>query len=308
MLDLRIKEYLSKVGIRKISELDTALIETYGQEEGENHIDRLTRLYDRSEERLMYGAKDTPYLHRQEELVDYLNQSLQMSILAASFYDYVFFRRVMDYLLKYERYWTGDILDIGCGNGILACFLAMLHPESSVTGLDLSLNAVSVSEELAGSLSAENVHFACAKAAGKRMYDTLFSCRTVHENVAWRPLIEESKAAPLSIEEQTKRHEEYAKTLSAFIKPQGYLISVERYEDDSAYAGFVRAMTESGFCTVKGTRMQFSCKNGDETAAFQASVFQLLPLCDGKDILKKSKTPLQATGHQICSAAEQRGI
>lgn len=23
---------------------------------------------------------------------------------------------------------------------------------------------------------------------------------------------------------------------------------------------------------------------------------------------KKSKTPLQATGHQICSAAEQRGI
>ena len=287
MLDLRIKEYLSRVGIRKISELDTALVETYGQEEGENHIDQMTKLFDLSEERLMYGSKDMPYLHRQEELVDYLNQSLQMSILAASFYDYVFFRRVMDYLLKYERYWTGDILDIGCGNGILSCFLAMLHPESSVTGLDLSRNAVSVAEELAGSLSAENVHFACAKAAGQRMYDTLFSCRTVHENVVWRPLIEESKATPLSTEEQTKRHEEYAKTLSAFVKPQGYLISVERYEDDSAYAGFLCALTGAGLCTVKGTRMQFSCKNGDEMAAFQASIFQFLPLCDGKDILKK---------------------
>ena len=287
MLDLRIKEYLSRVGIRKISELDTALIETYGQEEGENHIDQLTKLFDLSEERLMYGSKDMPYLHRQEELVDYLNQSIQMSILAASFYDYVFFRRVMDYLLKYERYWTGDILDIGCGNGILSCFLAMLHPESSVTGLDLSRNAVSVAEELAGSLSAENVHFACAKESGGRTYDTLFSCRTVHENVVWRPLIEESKATPLSTEEQTKRHEEYAKTLSAFIKPQGYLISVERYEDDIAYAGFLCALTGAGLCTVKGTRMQFSCKNGDEMAAFQASIFQFLPLCDGKDILKK---------------------
>lgn len=287
MLDLRIKEYLSRVGIRKISELDTALIETYGQEEGENHIDQLTKLFDLSEERLMYGSKDMPYLHRQEELVDYLNQSIQMSILAASFYDYVFFRRVMDYLLKYERYWTGDILDIGCGNGILSCFLAMLHPESSVTGLDLSRNAVSVAEELAGSLSAENVHFACAKESGERTYDTLFSCRTVHENVVWRPLIEESKAALLSIEEQTKRHEEYAKTLSAFVKPQGYLISVERYEDDIAYAGFLCALTGAGLCTVKGTRMQFSCKNGDEMAAFQASIFQFLPLCDGKDILKK---------------------
>lgn len=287
MLDLRIKEYLSRVGIRKISELDTALIETYGQEEGENHIDQMTKLFDLSEERLMYGSKDMPYLHRQEELVDYLNQSIQMSILAASFYDYVFFRRVMDYLLKYERYWTGDILDIGCGNGILSCFLAMLHPESSVTGLDLSRNAVSVAEELAGSLSAENVHFACAKESGGRTYDTLFSCRTVHENVVWRPLIEESKATPLSTEEQTKRHEEYAKTLSAFVKPQGYLISVERYEDDIAYAGFLCALTGAGLCTVKGTRMQFSCKNGDEMAAFQASIFQFLPLCDGKDILKK---------------------
>ncbi len=257
MLDLRIKEYLSRVGIRKISELDTALIETYGQEEGENHIDQLTKLFDLSEERLMYGSKDMPYLHRQEELVDYLNQSIQMSILAASFYDYVFFRRVMDYLLKYERYWTGDILDIGCGNGILSCFLAMLHPESSVTGLDLSRNAVSVAEELAGSLSAENVHFACAKESGGRTYDTLFSCRTVHENVVWRPLIEESKATPLSTEEQTKRHEEYAKTLSAFVKPQGYLISVERYEDDIAYAGFLCALTGAGLCTVKGTRMRW---------------------------------------------------
>lgn len=61
MSDLRIKEYLAQVGISRVHELDTALLEAFGQ----------------------------------EELVDYLNQSLQMSLFAASFYDRVFFRRAM---------------------------------------------------------------------------------------------------------------------------------------------------------------------------------------------------------------------
>lgn len=274
MLDSRIKEYLSEAGIRKISELDTALLKAFGPEEGEKHIERLTKLYDRSEERLVYGSRDTPYLHRQEELVDYLNQNLELSLLASSFYDWVFFRRTMDYLLRYERFWIGDILDMGCGNGILTCFLARMRPDSSVTGTDLSEMAVSAAEELARRLGVDHVRFAVLEAKERKKYDTLFSCRTAHENVAQRPLIEESKLAPLSAREQTERHEAYAKTLSAYVAPQGYLVSVERYEDDDAYAGLVRALSHAGFRQVKGTHMQFSCKNGDETAVFQAAVFQ----------------------------------
>lgn len=274
MLDSRIKEYLSEAGVRKISELDTALLSVYGEDEGERHIERLTELFDQSEERLVYGAKDTPYLHRQEALVDYMNQSLEMSLLGASFYDRVFFRRAMDYLLRYESFWRGDILDYGCGNGILTCFLAQLHPDSSVTGVDLSRNAVSIAEEFAGRLQLDNVQFAVLKAAGHEKCDVLFSCRTVHENVAWRPLCEESGKSALSVEEQTERHKEYAKILAARIKPQGYLISIERYEDDGAYAGLVRALACQDIWPVKGTHMQFSCKNGDEMASFQAAVFQ----------------------------------
>lgn len=274
MSDSRIKEYLSQAGIRRVHELDTALLEAFGQEEGEKHIGRLTELYGRSEERLVYGSKDTPYLRRQEELVDYLNQSLQMSLLAASFYDRVFFRKVMEYLLKFDSVWTGDILDMGCGNGILTCFLARIHPDSSVTGLDLSRNAVAAAEELAGRLQADNVHFACPQPSKQKEYDTLFSCRTVHENVRWKPLAEETGAAPLPVGGQAKRYEGYAKELSAFVKPEGYLVSIERCEDDGVNAGLVQALAGSGFCRVKGTWMQFSCKNGDETAAFQAMIFQ----------------------------------
>ena len=274
MSDSRIKEYLAQIGIRRVHELDTALLEAFGQEEGEKHIKKLTELYDRSEERLVYGSKDTAYLRRQEELVDYLNQSLQMSLLAASFYDRVFFRRAMEALLRYEQFFAGNILDIGCGNGILTCFLARIHPDASVTGLDLSQMAVSAAQELAGRLQADKVHFAGSLSSRQKKYDTVFSCRTVHENVVWKPLIEEKKEARLSMEEQSKRYEGYVKELSALVKPQGYFVSIERCEEDDVCAGLICALAGVGLCQVKGTCMQFSCKNGDEMAAFQAMVFQ----------------------------------
>lgn len=274
MFDVDIKEYLSRVGIRKITELDTALIDAFGQNEGENHIERLTELFDQTEERLVYGNGDTPYLHRQEALVDYLNQSPQMSLLASSYYDRVFFRRVMEYLLRYDSYCTGDIYDIGCGNGILTCFLALRHPACVITGFELSQNAVSVAEGLADRLQAGNVHFTSQEVQGRGQCDTLFSCRTVHENVAWKALCEEPKPAALPVEEHAKRHRMYAGKLASMVRGAGYLVSVERYEDDNVYAGLVRALECEGFCQARGTHMQFSCKDGDRTAVFQAMIFQ----------------------------------
>lgn len=274
MLDTGIKEYLSQVGIRKVAELDTALIETFGQDEGGVHIRRLTELFDQSEERLLYGAGDMLYFQRQEELVEYLNQSLQMSLLAASFYDRVFFRRVMEYLLRYDSYLTGEMIDIGCGNGILTCFLALQHPDSAVTGLDLSSKAVSVAKELAGRLQINNIQFISAEASRQKQCDTLFSCRTVHENIAGRVLCEEPQKAELSVEEQAKRYEKYTKELAVLVRSKGHLVSVERYEDDSAYAALVCALERAGFCQVRGTYMQFSCKDGDKTAKFQAKIFE----------------------------------
>lgn len=274
MQNVEIKEYLSLAGIRKITELDTALLEFYGQEEGAKHIENLTELFERSEERLFNGAGETLYLQRQEELVDYLNQSLQMSLLAASFYDRVFFRRVMEYLLEYDSFWGREIFDIGCGNGILTCFLALHHEDSAVTGLDLSRNAVLVAEELSGKFQVKNVRFVHSENFRQGKCDTLFSCRTVHENVAGRTVRERQKSAVISVEEQKKRHGRYAQELAAPVKTGGYLVSVERYDDDSAYAGLILALEQQGFLQVKGTHVQFSCKNGDETATFQAMIFQ----------------------------------
>ena len=55
-------------------------------------------------------------------------------------------------------------------------------------------------------------------------------------------LCEEARMAALSEKEQIKRHRKYARELAALMKPQGHLVSVERFEYDSAYAGLVCAL------------------------------------------------------------------
>ena len=55
-----IREYFSRIGIQKITRLDTALLEAFGKEEGERHIERLDELFGRSEERLLCGTGGTP--------------------------------------------------------------------------------------------------------------------------------------------------------------------------------------------------------------------------------------------------------
>ena len=104
--------------------------------------------------------------------------------------------------------------------------------------------------------------------------DTLLSCRTAHENVTFRPLCEEVTKPALSLPELAERHKKYAAELSELIKTKGCLISIERYEDDNAYAGLKCALNHAGFVPEHGTHMQFSCKNGDETATFQGIVYK----------------------------------
>ena len=50
------------------------------------------------------------------------------------------------------------IVDIGCGNGLLACFLAQLFPDAQVFALDISLDATLVTDARTIGLKLGNVH------------------------------------------------------------------------------------------------------------------------------------------------------
>ena len=56
----------------------------------------------------------------------------------------------------------GSVLDIGCGNGILTCFLAQKYSLATVVGIDKCAEAISCARALAERLKLKNVEFMVA--------------------------------------------------------------------------------------------------------------------------------------------------
>lgn len=70
------------------------------------------------------------------------------------------YQAVIDWILKC----LGDtnpkkILDAGCGNGIVSCFLAKRFPEATIIGIDISAAGIEQAQKLALNLSLTNIKF-----------------------------------------------------------------------------------------------------------------------------------------------------
>ena len=69
----------------------------------------------------------------------------------------------------------GDILELGSGAGVVACFLAQKYPEKKVVGIDLLPDVVATAQKLAQLLGLSNVEFHQQEIAGLRLGKT-FGC------------------------------------------------------------------------------------------------------------------------------------
>lgn len=92
------------------------------------------------------------------EVYNTKNQNLELSI--------DFSRMTCDLHTQYLKWFIGAlkttptrILDIGCDNGIVTCFYAMLFPESEIVGIDPCENGITCAVQLAEKLKLSNVTF-----------------------------------------------------------------------------------------------------------------------------------------------------
>ncbi|MFS0756529.1 class I SAM-dependent methyltransferase [Noviherbaspirillum sp. 1P10PC] len=85
--------------------------------------------------------------------------SLELSLAVYSQYEADFASGLMSWIEEVEIEVPKRVLDIGCGNGVIACFMANLWPDTHVTGIDTSLNSIRCAEELARKLKLGNVKF-----------------------------------------------------------------------------------------------------------------------------------------------------
>src|SRR5438094_430072 len=69
----------------------------------------------------------------------------------------------------------GDLLEIGCGRGEFAIWLATSHPRVRVTGMDFSPTAIAIAQKSASS-AGQHVQFLVGDAQSLSLPDNSFDC------------------------------------------------------------------------------------------------------------------------------------
>ena len=126
---------------------------------------------------------------------------------------------------------------------------------------------------MADKMGIRNVSFRRAdvlKLTGR--YDTVFSSRTMHENVK-----NGSLDMSYSLIELSRGHKQlikpYSDVLAKLVSDDGYLISAERCNIDPMFYGWLLALQENGYNLIEETYSQFKVKELNKDAIFQAGVF-----------------------------------
>ncbi len=127
-----------------------------------NHIDQfLNNLYQKHTETVVDEFLDILDAREEgggENLFDFKNRTLALSLDCAQ-YSTDLYQKYFYWLWEQRTLRPKRILDIGCENGIVSCFYAILFPEAEVIGIDISNNAISCAEELAHHLNLRNIRF-----------------------------------------------------------------------------------------------------------------------------------------------------
>lgn len=143
------------------------------------------------------------------------------------------------------------VLDLGCGGGVVACFLAERHPESRVVGVDASAVAISVARRLARELGLSNVEFVVADVADLQLdsvFDLVISSAVwaetvdwVHGGRWWSALNELPKVlAPGAV------HSALAQTAARHLAIDGVYLSLERCRDLAGLGAWIAAQQNVG--------------------------------------------------------------
>jgi len=144
----------------------------------------------------------------------------------------------------------GDILELGSGAGVVACFLAKKYPEKTVVGIDLLPQVVATAQKLAQQLGLSNIEFHQAEIAGLRLGKT-FGCVL---SVALREEMSSGRQGSFgyfsAIAELpyalTATSTPLSQCVAQHLAASGLYVSLERCHDVASIASWVGEMQSEG--------------------------------------------------------------
>lgn len=178
------------------------------------------------------------------------NRNLDGSIYLSAAFDGGVFRHIGNIVIDCAENLKGNVLDLCCDCGIVTCFMAENNPDTKFIGVDINETAVENAKKLAKRLELTNVEFICKDVyvldlGGK--FDAVTSFRSLLD-------VAEKQTKGLNyIGLRDEREETYKEAFTPFaaviakhLKPEGFVLSVERYTAEYGWLGWMKALAEQG--------------------------------------------------------------
>ncbi len=247
-------DYLNQLGIRPaktMQEVRAQMIAAVGEEHAKGTW------------RLLHQQKPSGGAEL-EGLYALTDQSLETGLALTGAIDGDILRKVCHWVAYHRKLFGKTVLDAGCGNGILTCFLAQQLPGARVVGVDSRQEAVAQARQLAHRLRVENVEFRQAAVADLRgeTYETVFSSRTLRENLGGA-VIDSMLLLSTQANQMAENLSAYASALAELTAPGGSLISFEQGGRTPQLLGWLYALCDSGFGPMGQYQKELLCQAAD---------------------------------------------
>ena len=239
-----IEEYFDKIGLKASPDI-------------ENFHNNLEYKYEQSIiQRLGKVMEERADGKMNNRLYAVKNESLDLSIDFSSYMADMYVG-YFKWLVNEFKFKPKKILDLGCDNGIVTCFYALLYPDAKVVGVDRSKNSIKCAQELAEKLGISNIEFhvtdlkKCDKFFEHKSFDMITSTCAIYEainlNTDERGWSLEEIASKSTNKDLTK----LMSSLDKAITDDGIFITFERLTSPQCAMSFIKVLQESNFIVNK---------------------------------------------------------
>ena len=274
---MNVLEYLKELDIkpaRRASQLEDKLIIDLGKERASeivsviNERGKMERRGLKPDDEAFYRTK---------------HQDMAVSLAVSGAFDGDIIRRILEWLDDSTIEFGEDVLDIGCENGLMTCYLAMNHPDSSFLGIDRSAEAVARAYELKDRLNIANICFEVkdAREIGET-FDTVICSRNIHENLEYftpdRMELFRVQAGAYKV-----HLKEYAQNMDSLLNDGGEFVMIERSDIAAFIAGWLLALNDRGMTPTEFGEINASYLGND--APFHVAIMKKTGGMDPKALL-----------------------
>jgi SAM-dependent methyltransferase len=182
------------------------------------------------------GIKLNPY--------DIKNSDLDFSLAITSQYFGNYYKELFKWFENANISEPQTILDIGCDNGILTCYLAILFPNAKIVGVDKISNSIKLAKQLASKFNINNVNFIESDILNlnESKFDLIVSSLFFHEalnsdninTVSFQEAVTLDPDNALS--NYSVKHTPLLKTLTNLLNIDGILITIDRIQNTAQLA------------------------------------------------------------------------